>query len=110
VNQDELDLDPSDTSNRPRELRTSRELVDALDANVAKARAALANTTDEHLMKPWRFLVTGRLVMEQPRYIVLRDSVLNHLAHHRGQLTVYLRLNDAPVPSIYGPSADEPNF
>jgi uncharacterized damage-inducible protein DinB len=59
-------------------------------------------------MTPWRFIVYGRTVSEQPRYIMLRDSVFNHLAHHRGQLTVYLRLNDAPVPSVYGPSADEP--
>jgi uncharacterized damage-inducible protein DinB len=61
-------------------------------------------------MKPWRFLVAGRVVSEQPRYIMLRDAVFNHLAHHRGQLTVYLRLNDALVPSIYGPSADEGVF
>ena len=58
----------------------------------------------------WRFLTGGRVVSEQPRYIVLRDGVLNHLAHHRGQLTVYLRLNNVPVPSIYGPSADERPF
>jgi uncharacterized damage-inducible protein DinB len=49
-------------------------------------------------------------VSEQPRYVMIRDAVFNHLAHHRGQLTVYLRLNDAPVPSIYGPSADEGSF
>lgn len=111
VNQDELDMNPSGGSYvHPAELRTSRELVEALDDGVAKARAALANTTDEHLMTPWRFLVAGRVVSEQPRYIMLRDAVFNHLAHHRGQLTVYLRLNDASVPSIYGPSADEGIF
>jgi uncharacterized damage-inducible protein DinB len=109
VNQDELDMDPAAGPSQP-ELRTSRELVQALDANVAKARTALSNTNDEHLMKPWKFLVAGRLVSEQPRYVMLRDAVFNHVAHHRGQLTVYLRLNDVPVPSIYGPSADEPNF
>jgi uncharacterized damage-inducible protein DinB len=103
INQDELDLT---TYKRPA-LRTSRELVQALDDGVAEAREALASTTDEHLMKPWRLLVAGRVVSEQPRYIALRDSVLNHLAHHRGQLTVYLRLNDVAVPSIYGPSADD---
>src|SRR5207247_5704338 len=108
VNQDELELNsPGGSTFKPQELRTSRELVEALDGNVAKARKALANTTDEHLMKPWRFLVGGRVVNELPRHIMLRDGVFNHLAHHRGQLTVYLRLNDAPVPAIYGPSADE---
>jgi uncharacterized damage-inducible protein DinB len=55
-------------------------------------------------------LVSGRVVDENQRHIVLRDSVFNHLAHHRGQLTVYLRLNDASVPEIYGPSADEGKF
>jgi len=58
-------------------------------------------------MKPWRFKVAGRVVSEDPRHVVISDSVLAHLAHHRGQLTVYLRLNDATVPAIYGPSSDE---
>jgi uncharacterized damage-inducible protein DinB len=108
VNQDELDLSPpGGAAHQPPKLRTSRELVEALDANVAKAREALAATTDEHLMTPWKLKVAGHVVSEQPRHIVLRDSVFNHLAHHRGQLTVYLRLNEAPVPAIYGPTADE---
>lgn len=108
VNQDELDMMPPGGSKfQPPEFRTSRELVEALEDGVAKAREALESTTDEHLMTPWRFLVAGHVVSEQPRYIMLRDAVFNHLAHHRGQLTVYLRLNNAPVPSIYGPSADE---
>jgi uncharacterized damage-inducible protein DinB len=75
-----------------------------------KARESLKGTTDEHLMTSWRLLVGGTVVLEQPRYAVLQNSVLNHLAHHRGQLTVYLRLNEAPVPAIYGPSADERQF
>jgi uncharacterized damage-inducible protein DinB len=111
VNQDELDMNPTGASNfRPPELQGRQALLEALDNGAAAAQAALAGTTDEHLMTPWRFLVTGRVVSEQPRHIMLRDAVFNHLAHHRGQLTVYLRLNDAPVPSIYGPSADEGNF
>lgn len=61
-------------------------------------------------MKPWRFLVAGHVMAEDPRHIVLRESVFSHLAHHRGQLAVYLRLNDRLVPSIYGPSADEKPF
>ncbi len=106
IKQDELEL----TTYKQPPLRTSRELVQALDEGVAEAREALANTTDEHLMKPWRLLVAGRVVSEEPRYIMLRDAVFNHMAHHRGQLTVYLRLNDVPVPAIYGPSADDGNF
>jgi len=106
IKQDELEL----TSYKQEPLRTSIELVQALDRGVAEAREALANTTDEHLMKSWRMLVGGKVVSEQPRYLALRGGVFNHLAHHRGQLTVYLRLNDVPVPSIYGPSADEGDF
>lgn len=110
INRDDLDLNPpggSNVSQRP--LRNSRELVQALDEGVAEARATLANTTDEHLMKPWRLLVSGKAVSEDPRHVVLRDTFM-HLAHHRGQLTVYLRLNDIPVPAIYGPSADDARF
>jgi uncharacterized damage-inducible protein DinB len=108
VNQDELDMKPPDgsTNGRP-QLRTSRQLVGAFDTHVAEARHALVNTTDEHLMTPWRLVAAGRVVSEQPRHIMLRDGVFNHLTHHRGQLTVYLRLNGASVPAIYGPSADE---
>ncbi len=108
VNRDELDLrPPGGAGYRQPRLRTSRELLEALEANVANAREALAATTEEHLLPPWKLKVAGSVVSEQPRYILLRDSVFNHLAHHRGQLTVYLRLNEAPVPAVYGPSADE---
>jgi uncharacterized damage-inducible protein DinB len=72
-----------------------------------KAIRALEATTDEHLEKPWRFMARGKVLTELPRHINIRDSVINHLAHHRGQLTVYLRLTSASVPAIYGPSADE---
>ena len=68
----------------------------------------LKNTTDDRLLNTqWRMLSGGKLMSEQPRYEAVRDGVLNHMAHHRGQLTVYLRLNEAKVPAIYGPSADE---
>jgi uncharacterized damage-inducible protein DinB len=107
INKDELDLA---THEKSQPLRTSRELVDALDQRLAEAREALANTTDEHLMTTWRLLVAGKVVSEGPRYLTLRFGVFNHLAHHRGQLSVYLRLNDAPVPAIYGPSADDGSF
>ena len=108
INQDELDLRPKDGSSfRPQEAETNRELLQGFDESVIKARQALESTTDEHLMRPWRLLAAGQVMAEQPRHIMLRDSVFNHLAHHRGQLTVYLRLNNASVPAIYGPSADE---
>ena len=89
---------------------TNRELLEAFDKALDKGRAALAATTDEHLMTTWKMLAGGHVVSEQPRYVAIRDGALNHLAHHRGQLTVYLRLNDVPVPSLYGPTADEKGF
>ncbi|HEY8228320.1 MAG TPA: DinB family protein [Pyrinomonadaceae bacterium] len=111
INKDELDLSPpgggSNIDQRP--LKTPDELVKAMNEGAGQAREALASTNAEHLMKPWKLLVSGKVVSEQPRYIVIRDTFM-HLAHHRGQLTVYLRLNDAKVPAIYGPSADEMSF
>lgn len=105
---DELDLNPPNGERyKAPNLTTSRERVAAYDACVDQLRAALACTTEEHLMKPWRLLVGGKVVDEKPRHIMLRDGFFNHLAHHRGQLTVYLRLNNASVPAIYGSSADE---
>lgn len=110
VRDDQLDLNPPGGSGyKPPTATTRAERLKALDEGVAKARAALEKTTDEHLMKPWRLLVAGNVVSEDPRHVVLRDTFL-HLAHHRGQLTVYLRLNDLKVPAIYGPSADENRF
>jgi len=114
IDRDEFDVNPpagsaSSSSSFARQFRTNKELVTSLDEAVAAARAALQRTTDEHLMKPWRLLAGGKVVAEHPRHIMLRDSI-NHLAHHRGQLTVYLRLNDVPVPSIYGPTADDASF
>jgi uncharacterized damage-inducible protein DinB len=93
---------------KPKELRRAGELVAALDESLEKGRASLKKTTDGHLMTPWRFLIAGRVIEEKPRYVNLRDSLFSHLAHHRGQLTVYLRLSGALVPALYGPSADEP--
>jgi uncharacterized damage-inducible protein DinB len=111
VKQDELDLkSPAAAKFKPLEWRKRSELVAALDAAVAEAREALRNTTDDHLMTPWKFMVGGHVVSESPRHVMIADSVFSHLAHHRGQLTVYLRLNEASVPAIYGPSADEGHF
>ena len=110
IGQDEFDLNPpGGGSSFGQQLHTVRERVDALEGGVEKARAALAGTSEEALVKPWRLLMAGKVVSEKPRHIFLRET-LNHLAHHRGQLTVYLRLNDVPVPSVYGPTADEMRF
>ena len=110
VNRDELDIRPAGGSNiDQRPLRTPAELVEALDKNIAEAKKTLEATTDDHLMTRWKLLVSGRVVSEELRHVVLRDTFM-HLSHHRGQLTVYLRQNDAPVPAIYGPSADDQSF
>jgi uncharacterized damage-inducible protein DinB len=111
IEKDELDLQPpgGGSSSFQRPLKTNAELLQALEEGVAGARTALEKTSEEHMLKPWRLLVAGNVVAEQPRHVMMRDSI-NHLAHHRGQLTVYLRLNDVPVPAIYGPSADDSRF
>ena len=110
IKQDSLDLGaPGEYGSGA--FETTEQLLQAFDKAVAQAREALAATTDEHLLTTsWQLIVQGKVVLEQTRYEAIRDSTLNHLAHHRGQLTVYLRLNDAPVPSLYGPTADEPGF
>ena len=89
-------------------LGSRREVLAAFDANAAAARTALAGRTDAELLAVWSLKRQGRTLFTMPKAAVLRSFVLNHLIHHRGQLTVYLRLLDVPVPSIYGPSADEP--
>lgn len=82
------------------------ERIALFESSVADAKRALSETSDDHLMKPWQLRVSGHVVDERPRYVQIADTLM-HLAHHRGQLTVYLRLNDIAVPSIYGPTADE---
>ena len=111
IEKDEFDLSPpaGTKSQFSRELKTRQELVDEMEKGFAGARKALQGTTDDHLMKPWQLKMGGKVVQQQPRHVMLRDSLM-HLAHHRGQLTVYQRLNDAPVPAIYGPSADDQRF
>jgi uncharacterized damage-inducible protein DinB len=89
-------------------IPTSRQQVlDAFDKNVKAARVAIAGASDEHLMKPWTLEFNGQKMFTLPRAAVLRSSCFNHIIHHRAQLGVYLRLNDVPVPALYGPSADE---
>ena len=84
-----------------------QEALDTFDKNVASARAAIAGASDERLMEPWSLLHGGVPAFTMPRIAVLRGFIMNHTIHHRAQLGVYLRLNDVPVPAIYGPSADE---
>jgi len=109
IEQDELDLTPPPGAGQYQQPSTDK-LVDVHDKHVVKARESLMKTNDNFLMTTnWRLRAQGKIVMDAPRYIVLRDT-LNHLAHHRGQLTVYLRLNDRTVPAIYGPSADDQRF
>ncbi len=109
VKQDELDLQPKGAPSAPPRLDTSAAQLEALDKAVADARAALQSTDDEHLTTRWRLLVGGNVVWEAPRHEVIRET-FNHLAHHRGQLTVYYRLLGVKVPALYGPSADEQAF
>jgi hypothetical protein len=111
INQDSLDLNPPGGGGPQRgRMNTSADYIAALDKAAADARGALQRTTDEFLLTTrWRLMVGGNVVWEAPRHEVIRDS-LNHLAHHRGQMTVYLRLLGAKVPALYGPSADDQRF
>ena len=86
---------------------TVRDILTAFDTNASAVRALLVGKTDDELMRPWTLTWQGRQISSSPRATVVQTMILNHLVHHRGQLSVYLRLNDVPVPSIYGPSADE---
>jgi uncharacterized damage-inducible protein DinB len=109
IKQDELDLKPKGGKPDAPVFSTRRDLLQAIDEAVAKSRDALASTRDDFLMTPWRLLVAGNVVMTAPRHQVIEDT-FTHLAHHRGQLTVYLRLNEEKVPAVYGPSADDQRF
>jgi uncharacterized damage-inducible protein DinB len=109
VNMDELDINPPGGPKfKPQPWKTRRDLLDQFEASLKKGRQVLEETTDDHLFNTkWRMLSGGKLMSEQQRYMAIREGVLNHMAHHRGQLTVYLRMNEEKVPAIYGPSADE---
>ena len=108
IERDELDLnDPSANRFKARAVESRTELLKMLDDGLVNSRKALERTSDEHLQRPWRFMMSGGLLFDAPRYVALSESLFCHMAHHRGQLTVYLRMNAASVPAIYGPSADE---
>jgi len=110
IQQDELDIAPKDGSNVEwPTLTTSAEHVAALERSAEQARVALRNTTEAHLRTHWHLLAGGTVVSDTPRHEMLRDTI-NHWVHHRGQMTVYLRLMGAKVPALYGPSADDQSF
>ncbi len=108
IRKDSLDLAPPGAPPmQPAVVKTRKEVLDLFDKNKADARAALEKATDDHLLKSWSLLMGGKTLMTMPRMVVIRNFVMNHMIHHRAQLGVYLRLNNIPVPAIYGPSADE---
>jgi len=110
ITKDELDVAPKDGPQQPRPaMNTSAEYLKALDGAAEGARAALRGTNDDYLKTPWRLLAGGQVVLNAPRHEMIRDTI-NHWAHHRGQMTVYLRLMGATVPALYGPSADDKRF
>jgi uncharacterized damage-inducible protein DinB len=110
VAKNDLDVAPADGSTMKQEpKKTSAALIQALDKSAADARAALEKTTDEHLNTNWQLKARGNVVQQGARYAMIQDT-LNHWAHHRGQMTVYLRLMGAKVPALYGPSADDKSF
>jgi uncharacterized damage-inducible protein DinB len=107
IERDELDLKPPGIPREP--LNSRDDYLRAHEKAVSAARAALQKTNLDFLETHWKLLVGGNVVLDTPRHEMLRDT-LNHLAHHRGQMTVYLRLLGAKVPALYGPSADDQRF
>lgn len=105
IEADELDFAKMDY--KPFVPTSTADLVSALDAALAKARPAIEKMTDADAMKPWSLRQGDHVIFTLPKVAVLRSFVISHMIHHRAQLGVYLRLNDVPVPSTYGPSADE---
>jgi uncharacterized damage-inducible protein DinB len=103
-----LDIAPVGGERYPFPKQTSRQgILDLYDHNVAKAREALAAVTNEEIGQNWTLLQAGNPIFTMPRAAVVRSVVLNHIIHHRAHLCVYLRLNDIPVPGMYGPSGEE---
>ena len=106
--QDSLDFMPAGGPPMQPTIATSRkQVLEIFDKNRDESRKAIAGASDEHLMKNWSLLRGGQTLMTMPRFVVLRSFFMSHMIHHRAQLGVYLRLNNIPVPSVYGPSADE---
>lgn len=111
LEKDSIDMAPvGQPPLRVEPARSRQEVLDRFDDAVRRAREAISGADNERLLQPWSLLSGGKTLMTLPRVAVIRGFVLNHNIHHRAQLGVYLRLNDIPVPSIYGPSADETSF
>ena len=104
---DSLDLGSAGGQANASGSRTREEVLAAFDEAGTAARATLATASDEAMQQPWTLISHGHTVFSLPRVVLMRSFVLNHLIHHRAQLGLYLRLNDVPVPSVYGPTADE---
>jgi len=100
-------LDFSTGSYKPLQFESAGQLVRVFEEGAARVREVLANTPGEAWAQNWKLSFEGKTIFEGPRFVAYREMFLNHVVHHRAQLGVYLRLNDVPVPSIYGPSADE---
>jgi len=108
IEKSEFDVNPPGGSmTQPPPMKSRADVLAFFDKGVAEARAALAGASDQSMMTPWSLLAGGKIIFTMPRIAVLRSFIMNHMIHHRGVLTVYLRLNDLPVPALYGPSADE---
>lgn len=106
----EMDVLNVDGFQPPPTPKTTQELLAFFDQNVASGRAALAAANEAQMFQTWTLKAGDKVMFSMPKIAVLRSMVMNHLIHHRAQLTVYLRLNDIPVPALYGPSADEQLF
>ncbi len=108
LNTKELDYAPvGGPAYQPPKIENRKGLLVEFDKNAAEARAALSSVSDAEMMKGWKLLAGGKEIFTLPRVACIRGMVLNHLIHHRAQLTVYYRLLGVPVPGLYGPSADE---
>lgn len=107
INQDKLELTPD---MKPFIANTKKELMEGFAGFAADARKAIAGASDADMGKSWSLIFGGQAVMTMPRAGIVRSMVLNHIIHHRGQLSVYLRLNNIPIPGMYGPSADSPGM
>jgi uncharacterized damage-inducible protein DinB len=105
LKQDVLDFAAFDY--KPLEPKSNEELLAFFDDHIAKAKQVLSETSDETFLTDWTMRNGEQVYFTMPKVAVMRSFVMNHIVHHRGQLSVYLRLNDIPVPSLYGPSADE---
>jgi len=108
INTEEFDYAPvTGPSWQPPKIENRNDVLEVFDKEAADARAALANISDAEMLKSWKLLAGGTEIFAMPRVAVIRGVVMNHLIHHRAQLTVYYRLLGVPVPGLYGPSADE---